>query len=70
MHRPVGASAGVTAVAFVIAFICRHSKHGFAMYLGDAAWFTLLAGVVVTLILAVTLAVRALLARRSTIAVR
>ena len=70
MQRLVGVSTGVTAVAFVVAFICRHAKHGFALYLGDAAWFTLLAGVVVTLVLALVVAVRTLRTRRSTLIAR
>jgi hypothetical protein len=70
MQRLLGVSAGVTAVAFVVAFICRHAKHGFALYLGDVAWFTLLIGVVVTLVLALVVAVRTLRARRSTVTAR
>jgi hypothetical protein len=67
MQRLLGISAGVTAVAFVVAFICRHAKHGFALHLGDVAWFTLLAGVVVTVVLAVTVAVRVVRSRNSTV---
>jgi hypothetical protein len=70
MQRLLGISAGTTAVAFVVAFICRHAKHGFALYLGDAAWFTLLAGAVLTLVLAATVAVRTFRSRNSTLVVR
>jgi hypothetical protein len=70
MQRLLGVSAGVTAVALVLAVICRHAKHGFALYLGDVAWFTLLAGIVVTLALALAVAVRAVRARRSTLVAR
>jgi hypothetical protein len=70
MQRPLGIAAGTTAVAFVVAFICRHAKHGFTLYLGDVAWFTLLAGVIVTLVLALAVAVRAVRTRRSTLVAR
>ena len=70
MQRLLGISAGTTAVAFVVAFICRHAKHGFTLYLGDAAWFALLAGVVLTLVLAATVAVRTFRSRNSTLVAR
>jgi hypothetical protein len=70
MQRLLGIVAGITAVACVVAFICRHAKHGFTLYLGDVAWFTLLAGILVTLALALAVAVRAVRARRSTLVAR
>jgi hypothetical protein len=70
MQRLLGISAGTTAAAFVVAFICRHAKHGFTLYLGDIAWFTLLAGVVLTLVLAAAVAVRTFRSRNSTFVAR
>jgi hypothetical protein len=70
MQRLLGISAGITAVAFVVAGICRHAKHGAGLYLGNVAWFTLLAGVAVTVALAAVVAVQILRSRRSSLAVR
>jgi hypothetical protein len=70
MQRLLGISAGISVVAFVVAGICRHAKHGVGLYLGDVAWFTLLAGVAVTVVLAAVVVVRILRSRRSSLAVR
>jgi hypothetical protein len=70
MQRLLGISAGTTAVAFVVAFICRHAKRGFTLYVGDVAWFTLLAGIVLTLVLAAAVWARSQRSRNSTVAAR
>jgi hypothetical protein len=63
-HRLLGFAAAVTAIAFLVALIVRHAKHGVALYLGDVAWFTFLAGVVITAALGLATLVRLGLARR------
>jgi hypothetical protein len=62
LHRLLATAAAVTVVAFLVAAIVHHEKHGFGLYLGDVAWFTALAGVAVTVMLG--LATLARLARR------
>ena len=55
----------LTVTAMVVALIVRHAKHGFALYLGDVAWFTFLIGSVATAGVALCVAVRHVLGRRS-----
>lgn len=61
LKRLLAIAATATLAACVVAGIVKHAKHGFAFYLGDVAWFTFLAGVLVTTSLA--LAVLANVAR-------
>ncbi len=50
-QRVLATTVTATAVAIVVAFIVRTAKHGFALYLGDAAWITFLIGALVTVVL-------------------
>jgi lipopolysaccharide export LptBFGC system permease protein LptF len=52
LHRSLAAAGSLGAVAFVIAFAFRHSRHGVGALAGDIAWSTLLAAVAALLILA------------------
>ena len=48
LPRLLSTAAVITLTAIVVALIVRHAKHGFALYLGDVAWFTFLIGTLVT----------------------
>lgn len=58
LRRLLASAATVTLVACVVAGIVKHAKHGFALYLGDVAWFTFLIGVLVTITLALAVLVK------------
>lgn len=64
LRRLLSTAALITLTAIVIALIVRHAKHGFALYLGDVAWFTFLIGTLITAGLAVCVAVTHVQARR------
>lgn len=64
LQRLLATAASTTLTAIVVAFIVRHAKHGFALYLGDVAWFTFLIGMLVTAGLAVCVAVAHVLGSR------
>jgi hypothetical protein len=51
LHRSLAAAGSLGAVAFVIAFAFRHSRHGVGAVAGDIAWSTLLVAVLSLLIL-------------------
>jgi energy-converting hydrogenase Eha subunit C len=65
LHHLLGTAAAVTAVAFVVALIVRHARHGFALYLGDVAWFTFLVGALFTVLLTLATIVQVARSRRS-----
>ncbi len=48
LPRLLSTAALITLTAIVVALIVRHAKHGFALYLGDGAWFTFLIGTLLT----------------------
>jgi uncharacterized integral membrane protein len=48
LQRLLTIIASITAVAFVIAFILRHAKHGVALAVADAAWDTFIVGFVLS----------------------
>jgi hypothetical protein len=61
LQRSLAAAGALGAVAFVIAFAFRHSRHGVGALAGDAAWSSLFVAVLALLILgtaAVAVAVR------------
>ena len=58
LQRLLATVAAVTVAACVVAGIVKHAKHGFALYLGDVAWFTFLIGVLVTMALALVVLVK------------
>ena len=64
LRRLLSTAALTTLTAIVIALIVRHAKHGFALYLGDAAWFTFLIGTLITAGLAISVAVTHVQGRR------
>ena len=53
LRRLLSTAALITLTAIVIALIVRHARHGFALYVGDVAWFTFLIGTLITSGLAV-----------------
>jgi hypothetical protein len=55
-----------SAVALVVAVIVRNAKHGFALYLGDAAWAVFLIGVLVSAVVVVVMLAKLARNRRST----
>ncbi len=64
LPRLLSTAALITLTAIVIALIVRHANHGFALYLGDVAWFTFVIGTLITAGLAVCLAITHVLGRR------
>jgi hypothetical protein len=64
LPRLLSTAALITLTAIVVALIVRHAQHGFALYLGDVAWFTFLIGMLVTTSLAVSALVTHVLGRR------
>ena len=66
LQRLLTITSGVTVAAFVVAFIVRHAKHGFALHLGNVAWSTFLIGVLVTVAVVIAKLVRLALDRRGT----
>lgn len=65
LNRLLSIIAAITAVAFVVAGIVRHAKHGAGLVVGDVAWFTFLPGFVVTIALGIAAAVGLLRRRRA-----
>jgi hypothetical protein len=65
LHHLFATAAGITALALVVALIVRHAKHGFALYLGDVAWFTFLVGALLTVLLGAATIVQIARGRRS-----
>ena len=55
-----------TAVALVVAFIVRNATHGFALYLGDAAWAVFLIGLLAGAVVVVVMLAKLARNRRST----
>lgn len=66
LHRLLATATAVTIVAFLVAAIVRHDKHGFGLYLGDVAWFTALIGIVVVVALGLASLARLLRSRTAT----
>jgi hypothetical protein len=64
LNRLLGTIATTAVVALVIAFFTRHAKHGFGLYLGDLAWITFLASLLLTLLLGIAALARLARARR------
>ncbi len=63
-RRLLSTAALITLTAIVVALIVRHAKHGFALYLGDVAWFAFLIGTLITAGLFVCVALTHVLSRR------
>ena len=64
LRRLLSTAALITLTAIVIALIVRHANHGFALYLGDVAWFTFLIGALITAGLTACVGVTHMLGRR------
>jgi hypothetical protein len=43
----------ITVVAFAVAFLFRHAKHGAGLVVGGIAWYSFLLGVLAVIVLAV-----------------
>lgn len=65
LQQMLKVAAVVTVVAFVVAFIVRHAKHGVALHIGDVAWPVFLIGALITIALGLATTVKLVLARRS-----
>ena len=59
------AVASYDVIAFVVAWSARHAKHGVGLVIGDIAWYSLLAGVLLLVALAVAAGVQALRVHRT-----
>ena len=64
LSRLLSTAAVITLTAIIVALIVRHAKHGFALHLGDVAWFTFLIGTLVTTSLGVCALATNVLPRR------
>jgi hypothetical protein len=64
LQRSLAAAGSLGAVAFVIAFAFRHSRHGVGALAGDIAWSSLLVAVLLLLLLATAAVAMAVRGRR------
>lgn len=70
LKRLLYAVVGWDIVALVVSFALRHAKYGAGEVIGAIAWFGLLLGVLVLVVLALTAAARAVRVRSVRQAVR
>jgi lipopolysaccharide export LptBFGC system permease protein LptF len=64
LQRSLAAAGSLGAVAFVIAFAFRHSRHGVRALAGDIAWSSMLVAVLSLLILGAAALVMVIRGRR------